>query len=146
MTIPSCIDRPVAVGSKYQGLGNRGDRIVFEHHQEPIASTATFMVRLAGSLLTAILLIAVSLGMGVWGYHTFEGMSYIDAFANASMILSGMGPLTPMATSEGKIFAGIYALYSGFALLTVTAVTLAPVVHRFLHRLHIDVDEPTDKG
>jgi hypothetical protein len=107
-----------------------------------MASAATFMMRLAGSILTAILLIVVSLGIGVWGYHTFEGMSYIDAFANASMILSGMGPLTPMVTSEGKIFAGLYALYSGFALLTVTAVTLAPVVHRFLHRLHIDVEEP----
>jgi hypothetical protein len=118
---------------------------VFEHHQEPMASTATFMVRLAGSLMAAIVLIALSLGIGVWGYHTFEGMSYIDAFANASMILSGMGPLSPMATSEGKIFAGLYALYSGFALLTVTAVTLAPIVHRFLHRLHIDVEEPTDK-
>jgi hypothetical protein len=101
------------------------------------------MSRVLWSIGTAVLLIALSLLLGVWGYHTFEGMTYIDAFANAAMILSGMGPLAPMTTSAGKIFAGLYALYSGFALLTVTAVTLAPVVHRFLHQLHLDVEEPS---
>jgi hypothetical protein len=118
---------------------------MFEHHQEPMASAEKFALRLLGSLFTATVLIVLSLGLGIWGYHWYEGMSYIDAFANASMILSGMGPLTPMTTNEGKIFAGLYALYSGFAILTITAVTLAPVVHRFLHRLHIDVEETDDR-
>ncbi|MBY0588160.1 hypothetical protein K2X85_13350 [bacterium] len=113
---------------------------MFEHHQQPVAPAAVFLWRLVGSMLAASLLIVGSLGIGIWGYHYFEGMTYIDAFANASMILSGMGPLTPMTTEAGKMFAGFYALYSGFALLTVTAVTLAPIVHRFLHQLHLDLD------
>jgi hypothetical protein len=72
------------------------------------------------------------------GYRYFEGMSWIDAFANASMILSGMGPLTPLATDGGKIFAGSYALYSGLALILATGLIIAPVVHRVMHRFHLE--------
>lgn len=72
------------------------------------------------------------------GYRYFEGMEWIDAFANASMILSGMGPLTPLETSNGKLFAGLYALYSGLALILATGILLAPVVHRLLHQFHLE--------
>ncbi len=72
------------------------------------------------------------------GYRYFEGMEWIDAFANASMILSGMGPLTPLQTSNGKLFAGLYALYSGLALILATGILLAPVVHRLLHQFHLE--------
>ena len=85
-------------------------------------------------------LIIASLLGGMVGYHSFEGLSWIDSFANAAMILSGMGPLAQPATTSGKIFAGLYALYSGFAVLIITGITFAPIVHRFLHRLHAEED------
>jgi hypothetical protein len=84
------------------------------------------------------MLIGVSLLGGMAGYRYFEGMAWIDAFANASMILSGMGPLGPLQTWGGKLFAGCYALYSGLALIVVTGLILAPIVHHVLHRFHIE--------
>ena len=75
------------------------------------------------------------------GYASFEGMGWIDAFANASMILSGMGPLSPLQTAGGKVFAGAYALFSGLVLVVATSVVLAPVLHRMLHQFHVEEDE-----
>jgi len=83
-------------------------------------------------------LIVASLAVGTIGYHGYEGLPWLDAFLNASMILSGMGPLMMPVTTGGKVFAGIYALYSGFAVLVIAGVMFAPVVHRFLHRLHLE--------
>jgi hypothetical protein len=83
-------------------------------------------------------LVVVSLFAGMAGYHGYEGLSWLDAFLNASMILSGMGPVTNPVTTGGKIFAGLYALYSGFAVLAIASIMLAPAVHRFLHRFHIE--------
>jgi hypothetical protein len=74
----------------------------------------------------------------MYGYHYFEEMSKVDAFVNTAMILSGMGPMSTLHTSEGKIFAGIYALFSGIIFLVVIAIIMAPVVHRFLHKFHMD--------
>jgi len=75
------------------------------------------------------------------GYRSCEGMEWIDAFANASMILSGMGPLEPLKTWGGKLFAGCYALYSGLALIVATGVILAPVLHRVLHNFHVATEK-----
>ncbi len=83
-------------------------------------------------------LIGVSLFGGVAGYHFLETMTWIDAFVNASMILSGMGPVTELKTSEGKFFAGCFALYSGLVLILVTGLILAPIVNFVLHRFHLD--------
>jgi len=83
---------------------------------------------------------AGALGLGMLGYHFFERLPWIDAFANASMILSGMGPLATIQTSEGKIFAGCYALFSGLAFITIVGVIFAPVFHRFLHTFHLETD------
>lgn len=85
--------------------------------------------------------VAFCLGVGMAGYHYFERLSWIDAFANAAMILSGMGPLAPLQTDVGKIFAGCYALFSGLAFVTIIAIVLAPVVRRFLHKFHLDINE-----
>ena len=84
------------------------------------------------------MLIGISLLGGMCGYHFFEGLSWIDAFANASMILSGMGPLDAPKTDGGKIFAGCYALYSGLALILAAGLILAPMAHRILHRFHVE--------
>lgn len=109
----------------------------YESRHQPVLGSWAFARRLAWNCAAAALLIGVSLVVGMWGYHHYEGMSWIDAFANASMILSGMGPLAPLETWGGKLFAGIYALYSGLALILATGLIFAPVVHRLLHRFHV---------
>ncbi len=113
----------------------------YETKHQPLLSHRAFAKRLARSFAAASLLIGLSLLGGMLGYRHFEGMEWIDAFANASMILSGMGPLTPLDTSGGKLFAGFYALYSGLALILATGILFAPVVHRLLHQFHLE-----DKG
>jgi hypothetical protein len=105
---------------------------------QPVAPRRRFMRRLATSSAIGLLLVAISLLVGMVGYHWLVRLSWIDAYENAAMILSGMGPVATPDTWAGKFFAGTYALYSGIALLATTAVVFAPVVHRFLHRLHCD--------
>jgi hypothetical protein len=92
----------------------------------------------AAGLAIGLALIAISLFAGMLGYHTLVGLSWIDSYENAAMILSGMGPLASPESFAGKLFAGSYALYSGIAVLAIAAVITAPLVHRFLHRLHAD--------
>jgi ABC-type glycerol-3-phosphate transport system permease component len=111
---------------------------MYEHHSRPLMPRPQFFRRLAKSIATAGGVIVVSLIIGMMGYHHFETMNWVDAFANAAMILSGMGPLTPLATNSGKIFAGCYALYSGLALVTTIGIIFAPVLHRFLHKFHLE--------
>ncbi len=105
-----------------------------------MASRARFARRLARNFAAASLLILLSLLAGMCGYHWLENMEWIDAFVNAAMILSGMGPLGPLQTWGGKLFAGLYALYSGLTVIVAAGVMLAPVVHRVLHRFHVQED------
>jgi hypothetical protein len=93
--------------------------------------------RLVGAGKVGMVLVVLSLAIGIGGYMGFEGLGFLDAFLNACMILSGMGPIHNPQTAGGKIFAGLYALYSGFAVLGIAAVVFAPLVHRIFHRLHI---------
>lgn len=111
---------------------------MFEKRNEPLASTRKFLLRLIGSVGVGILIIAVALYIGMLGYHGYEHMSWIDAFLNAAMILSGMGPVVPLVTSGGKVFAGMYALFSGFLILVIIAVMFSPIIHRFFHKFHLD--------
>ena len=113
----------------------------YEHISQPVAQLPDFLRRQLYSLGVGMLLIAVALFGGMLGYHKLVGLTWIDAYENAAMILSGMGPVATPATSAGKIFAGSYALFSGIAVLAITAVIAAPLVHRFLHRLHADPGE-----
>ena len=115
----------------------------FESRKQPLLSRAAFARRLGGSLLIAAVLIGVSLTIGMFGYRATEKMAWIDAFVNAAMILSGMGPLAPLQTWGGKLFAGLYALYSGLLLIAVAGIILAPVVHRVLHRFHLEAGRET---
>ena len=112
----------------------------YERLKEPLAPPRVFLGRVLSNFSLVIILIVVSLAIGMWGYHDFERMSWIDAFANASMILSGMGPLGTLSTNAGKLFAGCYALYSGLFLVIAAGLLLAPLVHRFLHRMHLADD------
>jgi len=99
-----------------------------------------FVRRVVLHFVSASMFVVVSLGLGVLGYMLFEGLALVDAYLNASMILGGMGPVDLPKTVGGKIFAGSYALYSGLVFLIVSAVILAPLLHRILHRFHIDED------
>ena len=96
---------------------------------------------MAQTILMALALILVSLGIGMAGYHGFEKLSWLDSFENAAMILSGMGPVSPVNTDAGKFFAGCYALYSGLALVSTVALIFAPIFHRFLHKFHLPDDK-----
>jgi hypothetical protein len=109
-----------------------------EHRTQPVIPPQEFIVRLAKSGLIAAVLIAVSLLVGMVGYHTLEGLNWIDAFLNASMLLGGMGPIHVPVSFGGKLFAGLYALYCGLAVILVAGVILAPVAHRILHRFHME--------
>jgi hypothetical protein len=110
----------------------------FEHRAQPVIPPHQFFIRLAHSGIIAIVLIAVSLAVGMVGYHAFEGLSWMDAFLNSSMLLGGMGPVNLPITFSGKLFAGLYALYCGLAVIVVAGVILAPVAHRILHTFHLE--------
>jgi hypothetical protein len=110
----------------------------FEHRAQPVISSRRFIIRLAHSGIISLAVIAVSLFIGMAGYRMLEGLSWIDAFLNASMLLGGMGPVNAPVTFGGKLFAGLYALYCGLAVILVAGVMLAPVAHRILHRFHME--------
>jgi hypothetical protein len=111
----------------------------FEHHTQPMISRCAFARRMGTFALYAFLVMTFSLLMGVLGYHFFGGLHWIDSLLNASMILGGMGPVDTMTSNASKIFSSIYALYSGVAFLSISAVLIAPVLHRFLHRIHLEM-------
>ena len=113
----------------------------FETRHQPLLPRQQFLGRIASTFAISSGLIGASLLAGMSGYHYFEGMPWIDSFANASMILSGMGPLDPVKTWGGKFFAGRYALYSGLLLIVVIGIIVAPLMHRMLHKFHVGVDD-----
>lgn len=99
-----------------------------------------FFSRLRRNILIGSVIILFSLGLGMLGYHHFENMSWVDAYVNAAMILSGMGPVSTLQTESGKLFAGTYALFSGIIFLVVVAIIFGPVIHRFFHQFHLEED------
>jgi len=111
---------------------------LYEHRSQPLLSRALFMRRLLRSAGTGLALIAVSLLVGMFGYHLLEQLSWVDAFLNSAMLLGGMGPVDAPHTSAGKIFAGIYALYCGLTVIVIVGLVFAPVVHRFMHKFHLE--------
>ena len=114
----------------------------FEHRAQPLISQRDFLLRLAQSFSIAFVLIAASLFAGMLGYRSLEQLSWLDSFLNASMLLGGMGPVTMPVTDAGKLFAGLYALYSGLFVIFVAGLILAPIAHRILHRFHMEETEP----
>jgi hypothetical protein len=110
---------------------------LFENSAQPVISRWQFGARLARSGGVALGLVAVSLLIGMIGYHALEGLSWIDAFLNASMLLGGMGPVNAPTSYGGKLFAGLYALYCGLVVIALAGVLIAPVAHRVLHKFSI---------
>jgi hypothetical protein len=113
----------------------------FEDISEPLLPVHKFVGRLLANFAVAFLMIVASLVIGILGYQYFEHMNAIDAFLNASMILSGMGPMGAMHSDGGKIFAGCYALFAGIVVLAASAILLAPVAHRIFHAFHLADDD-----
>jgi hypothetical protein len=116
---------------------------MFERHSQPLISTKAYIRRQFFHFILAALIIAGSLLLGIAGYRWLEGLPWIDALLNASMILGGMGPVNGLQTPAGKLFASFYALYSGLVFLVTAGVIFAPLFHRFLHRFHLE-DEAGD--
>lgn len=114
---------------------------MYEHHKQALANRQIFLRRLILNAVICAGILFVSLGIGMAGYHYLEGLSWIDSLLNASMILGGMGPVNPLQTDAGKIFASFYALYSGVVLLASVGFLAAPIFHRFLHRFHLAEDK-----
>ncbi len=127
-----------AVASAAKGEPMAQDLLDYELMHQPVAPVMRYAGRLLASFLIAAALIGASLAAGMVGYAHFEDMRWLDAFLNASMILSGMGPADQLKTDAGKLFAGCYALYSGLVIVLASGIVLAPVVHRILHRFHVD--------
>lgn len=100
-----------------------------------------FYTKLFKSIIIGTLFLLLSLGIGVIGYHYYFNIPWLDSLVNASMILTGMGPVDRAETAGAKLFSSVYAIYSGVAFLTSVAVIFGPVVHRFLHQFKIDVEE-----
>ena len=113
----------------------------FENARQPLLSSYEYFLRQLRFVIYGLLILSMSLLIGTLGYAYFGGLPVVDSFYNASMILTGMGPVNVLSTSAGKLFASFYALYSGVAFLTTVAVLLSPAIHRFLHILHIDIQE-----
>jgi hypothetical protein len=111
---------------------------MFEHRHQPVIPRKHFYRRLARHACMSLGIIVVSLGIGILGYHFSEGMGWLDSLLNASMILSGMGPVSELKHDAGKWFASFYALFSGVVFVTTCGVLFAPVVHRFLHKFHAE--------
>jgi ABC-type phosphate transport system permease subunit len=113
---------------------------MFEHHRQPVLSRTAYLRRQIRFAALALSLVGGSLVIGVLGYHVFEGLDWLDALVNSSMILGGMGPVNELHTVAGKLFASFYALYSGMIFLIAIGVLSAPLLHRFLHTFHLELD------
>ena len=111
---------------------------MYEHHSSPLLSISSFLRRVINHSVIALLAIAFALMIGVSGYHFIEGLPWIDALLNASMLLGGMGPVSPIQTTAGKLFASFYALFAGLMFVGVAGILLAPFMHRILHVLHAE--------
>jgi len=114
---------------------------MFERKHEKLAPLSVFVKRIAASVVMAGILIAVALFIGITGYHWIAGFDWVDSFLEAAMILGGMGPVNPLATTGANMFASGYALFSGLVFIAVMGIVLAPVTHRMLHKFHIDEDD-----
>ena len=115
-----------------------------EHSKQKVIPITHFLIRLGRYGVFALVLIGISVFIGTLGYHHIGQLPWIDSFHMASMILTGMGPVAEMPTDNAKLFSSFYALYSGVAFLSITAVIFAPIIHRLLHILHVQ-DEPEGK-
>ena len=118
---------------------------MFERKHQPLISPRRFWRRFVRCLGLATALVAVALGIGTLGYHHFAGFGWVDSLLNAAMILTGMGPVGTLTTRGAKLFATAYALFSGLVVLTILVTVLSPLVHRLLHRFHLEDEDSREQ-
>lgn len=111
-----------------------------EHKKQKVLTISKFFRRILKYFYFTSFLVFFSLSIGIFGYSYFGNLAFIDSLHMSSMILTGMGPVVEMKTEEAKLFSSFYALYSGVAFLSITAVFFAPIIHRLLHILHVEDD------
>ena len=111
---------------------------MFERRHERLAPLGVFIRRMLSSLGIALSMIFVALALGIAGYHWIAGFNWIDSLLEASMILAGMGPVNPLTTDYAKVFASVYALFSGLVFIGIMGVVLTPLAHRMMHKFHLD--------
>jgi hypothetical protein len=111
---------------------------MYENRVQELLQPVDFFFRVIRHGLFALVVVFAALMIGILGYHGFEGLPWIDSTLNASMILGGMGPVNPLQTSGGKLFASAYALFSGVLFIGLMGIMLAPFAHRLLHRFHVE--------
>jgi flagellar biosynthesis protein FliR len=117
----------------------------YEPGNKPLLSAKKFYKRLFNNFLLAVLFILISLTIGIGGYMFFAKMNFVDALLNASMILGGMGPVDPLSENAAKYFASFYALFSGITFLSTVVVLVAPIVHRVMHKFHLETEDDEEK-
>jgi hypothetical protein len=114
---------------------------MFERKTEKLLPWPLFVRRMGFSFLLTVGVVATALAIGIFGYHYIVRLAWIDAVLNASMILTGMGPVATMTDTPSKLFASAYALFSGTAFLSAVGIVLSPIFHRVLHKFHLDDDD-----
>src|SRR5512142_2296804 len=119
---------------------------MFEHHNQELLSRAAFVRRVLKYALLSFGFVLISLLIGMLGYHQLEGLSWIDAFVDAAMLMGGMGPVGELHTDAGKLFAGLYALYCGLVVIIAIGLLAAPVLHRILHHFHVEAGPDEEAG
>jgi len=119
---------------------------MYERRGQPLIDRRAFVRRLTRHMLLAAGVLLVAWGIGVLGYRLIAGLSWVDAVLNAAMILGGMGPVNPIPSTGGKLFAAAYALFSGVVFLVAAGVFVAPLLHRVLHHFHLEIDEAEAPG
>ena len=113
----------------------------FEHHHQKLAPVNVFLWRVARNFGFGMVMIGIALIIGCSGYHWIAGFDWVDSFLEASMILGGMGPVNPLSGTTAKLFASIYALFSGLIFIAVIGVVLSPLMHRLIHKFHLADDK-----
>ena len=119
---------------------------MFERKGEPMLPRKEFAWRVAKSFALAVCFIAFALWLGILGYHYVAGFGWTDSLLNASMILGGMGPVGVLPNDAAKVFASVYALFSGLAFISIAGIILAPLAHRLIHVFHAVDDDRPDQG
>ena len=119
---------------------------MFEHRRDPLLPRRAFLIRLSRFAALAFTLVVASWLVGILGYRILEEMPWIDAVLNAAMILGGMGPVNPLHTNAGKVFASFYALFSGMIFIGAASIFIAPLVHRLLHQFHLEDGKSSDRN
>ena len=136
----------VATSKSKPAAGSRGTLFGYERRHHAVLPWPAFRRRVAVNVALGCGATLVSLAVGMAGYSWFEGFGFVQSFLNASMILSGMGPVDELTSDGGKIFAGFYALYSGIAVLAVAGLVFAPLIHRLLHHFHAADDGDAEEA